>query len=128
MSSRMRQQRAFQTNTPDDTAQSMQKLERATADAISDVDARKADKYTVRPVYNAAVFNCAVWDFVIADDGCYIYLPTPTADMAGETVMVVATGGTVQVLPTAGKLRGASLVSLSSRAPTQFVCDGVAWW
>lgn len=126
--SRMRQQRTMQTDTPENTAQSMQKLERAAVDATEGLDRAKAPRLTARTVRDAASLSCAAWDFVLAESGCYVYLPTPTADMSGAIVVVVATSGVAMVLPTTGKLRGGASVMVTSPIPTQFICDGSAWW
>lgn len=126
---RMRMQRVIQTGTPNDTATSIQKVEKAAADVTSDLDDVKANRFAPVSVTGGASHNAQPWDFVVASGSSYVYLPAPVAQLAGAEIAVVsADGSSISVRPSFGKIRGGSGFAHSAQSQVTLICDGTAWW
>ena len=127
--SKMRQQRTMQTDTPSNTALTLQRVEKAAGDAIDDLDNDKSNRFNVVSVNNGSTCQAKPWDFVVASGGSYVNLPSATPQLDGAQIAVVsADASTIRIIPLNAKLRGAASLNYSSQAQATFICDGANWW
>lgn len=129
MANRMRKIRSPQTATAEQTARSVQLVESNASEAFDGVDKEMSHIFRPVTVDGGASLNPQIWDFVLASDSSYVYLPEPTPEMTGCQVAVCSQdSSSIPVYPLAGSLRGGSSVTISSPIPVYFICDGKGWW
>lgn len=119
----------MQTDTPTNTALSMQRLEKAASDAVEDLDTGKSNRFKVASVTGGATYSAQPWDFVVASQSSYVNLPSPNPQLAGAQIALVSSdGSTIRVIALSGKVRASSSINYALQEQTTFICDGVNWW
>jgi len=119
----------MQTDTPQQTAATVQRVEKAAADVTAMLNDSKSNRFIPVSVNNGATCQASAWNLVIASENSFVNLPSPTPQLIGVQIAVVSLdSSTIRVIPLNSKVYGSSSFSYSTPRAVYFVCDGVNWW